>query len=169
MSAQSTEEQEVPKHAGGRPVAFNNFEDLEVAIAAYFDACDPHMEDRLVDSGVNQKGETIFLKRKIMTEQKPYTMSGLARALGVHRTTIRNYAKNAEYFITIAAARSRCEEYWEGRLDSPYSSGAKFNLSNNYEDWSDKREITGKDGSPLVGALVEFVGDDRPEPSNSTD
>jgi len=31
---------------------------------------------------VNQRGETIFTRREVMTPQRPYTTSGLARALG---------------------------------------------------------------------------------------
>src|SRR3954470_13497259 len=72
-----------PKNPVGRPLKFKTVDELEVAVQGYFDDCDPHVEQRVVDGGVNQKGETIWLKRAVMTEQKSYTLSGLARALGV--------------------------------------------------------------------------------------
>jgi hypothetical protein len=47
--------------------------------------CDPRLEGQLVESGIDQKSQTIFIKRKVMTEQKSYAVSGLARALGIDR------------------------------------------------------------------------------------
>jgi hypothetical protein len=46
--------------------------------------CDPRLEGQLVESGIDQKSQTIFIKRKVMTEQKSYTVSasGLLVRLG---------------------------------------------------------------------------------------
>ena len=146
-----------PKHPGGRPLKYETVEELDQAIRAYFDLCDPHIEDRVVDAGVNQRGETIWQKREVMTEQKPYLMTGLARALGVDRKTLKNYGKRDQFFPTVNDARSRCEEYAEGQLFGPYNRGAAFNLDNNYEDWRNRQELTGKDGEDLGKGWADMV------------
>jgi hypothetical protein len=79
-----------PRH---RPLKYETVEQLDRAINAYFDMCDPHTQRRVVDCRINEKGETIWREREVMTEQKPYTISGLANALGVSRQTILNYAE----------------------------------------------------------------------------
>ncbi|MFE5643256.1 terminase small subunit [Rhodococcus sp. NPDC056516] len=142
------------KNKGGRPLVFKSVEELDSAINAYFDMQNPHLEDRMVDSGVNEKGETIFLRRKVMTQQKPYTMSGLALALGVNRRTLLDYSKKDQFSPTLEAAKARCESYAESQLFGPFANGAKFNLINNYrgrhQDWSDRQELTGAEGAPLM-------------------
>ena len=154
------------KHAGGRPLKFDSVAKLDMAIQLYFDKCDPHVEPQMIAAGVNTNGKTMFDTREVITEQKPYTMAGLARAIGVDRKTLLNYKKRDEYFPSIKAAIDRCEEYAESQLFGPYSNGAKFNLINNYrgehQDWTDKTNIDHtSDGEP-VKALVEIVrsGDD---------
>jgi hypothetical protein len=74
-------------YKGGRPFKFTYPVEPRRLIQNYFDWCDPHQEQRLVEAGVNQQGKTIFTKRMMMTGQRPYTLSGLARAIGVNRTT----------------------------------------------------------------------------------
>jgi DNA-binding XRE family transcriptional regulator len=147
----------------GRPLTYETIEKLDAAIAAYFDMCDPHVEPRMVDGGVNQKGETIWLRRAVLTEQKPYTMTGLARALGVDRKTLLNYKNRDEYFPSIQGALNRCAEYAETQLFGPYANGAKFALTNNYgsdgAEWSDKKAVDHTTAGQPMKALVEFVGD----------
>jgi hypothetical protein len=93
-------------------------------------------------------------QRDIMTEQRPYTMTGLARAIGLTRQSLLNYKERDEYFDSIQAAMQRCQEYAEGQLFGPYANGAKFNLINNYrgkyQPWADKQEITGANDAPLM-------------------
>lgn len=157
----------------GRPLRFDTVEDLDAAINAYFDMQDPHIEERLVESGVNDRGETIFLKRKVMTEQKPYLVTGLALALGVSRQTLLNYRENEKFLDSVNAAVNRCQMYAESQLYGPYANGAKFNLINNYrgkhQDWSDKQEIDHKsDGKRIespaiyVSNIVPRGADDAP-------
>jgi hypothetical protein len=149
------------KNKVGRPLAYGSVEELQVAIDSYFAMCDPHIEEQIVESGMDNKGQTIFMKRKVMTAQRPYNMSGLARACGVDRRTILNYSNKEEFFPTIDDARARCEEYWEGRLDSPFSNGAKFNLSNNYDGWADKKEIDHTtQGHPILGGTTPLADED---------
>src|SRR5664279_5159706 len=134
----------------GAPFKFTDVQTLEIAIQAYFDSCDPHVQRRVVDAGINQQGETIWAERAVMTAPRPYTMTGLARALGVDRTTLLNYQDPEHYsdeipegirqgiIGSLRIARARCEEYAEGNLFSQYANGAKFGLINNYKGWADK-------------------------------
>jgi hypothetical protein len=141
--------QDLGPFKGGRPFKFTDPAALRQAIASYFDSCDPHQEERLVESGVNQHGQTIFATRMIMTRQKPYTTSGLARALGVARNTLLNYEDPEHYtdeipedvrqqlMSTMSDAKRRVEEFAEAQLFEGNANGAKFNLTNNH-GWVDK-------------------------------
>ena len=67
---------------------------LRREIQNYFDACDPHQEQRVVEAGVNQRGETIFTSLELMTPQKPYTTGGLGSGAGTSRQTLLDYQKS---------------------------------------------------------------------------
>lgn len=145
----------------GRPLKFETVQELDLAIQNYFAECDPHTAKALVETGRDSKGNMLFDTRTILTEQRPYTMSGLARALGISRQTLLDYSGRQEFLDSIAMAKQRCEEYAEGQLYGPYANGAKFNLINNYrgkhQDWADKHEVdhTTKDQPiPLLGGLA---------------
>ncbi|PYE14056.1 DNA-packaging protein gp3 [Williamsia limnetica] len=84
-----------------------------------------------------------------MTEQQPYTVSGLARALGVDRDTLVNYKKRDEFFGTVNAAYHRCHEYAESQFYGRAVTGAAFSLKNNW-GWKDRQELTGAEGAPLM-------------------
>jgi len=164
-------EPEQPKHAGGRPLKFETVEKLDVAIQAYFDTCDPHVEQRLVDGGVNQKGETIWLQRGVLTEQQPYTVSGLARALGVTRDTLINYRERDEFFDSIHAGYERCHEYAESQLYGRSANGASFSLKNNW-GWHDKQEIdhTSKGmPMPLLGGTTPLLNEEESDEPTTTE
>lgn len=151
------ENEDTPKHAGGRPLKFKTVEELDLAIRAYFDMCDPHTEQRVVEAGVNERGETIFVKRAVLTEQQPYTVSGLARALGISRETLINYKDRDQFSDSIHAAYERCHEWAEKQLYSRAATGAAFSLKNNW-GWRDRSEhaLTDPDGNP-VKAVVEII------------
>lgn len=134
-------------HAGGRPVLYKTSEDMQKIIDEYFEWCD----NRGIKT-VNSEG-----KEYMVSSPAPYTMSGLARRLGMSRQSLINYLNKDEFFDTIKAARSRIEEDVETRLmEGKNQSGAIFNLKNNFEQWLDKREteISGKDGGGIVLNLV---------------
>jgi hypothetical protein len=148
---------EPDKNPVGHPLKYKTKAELDMAIQTYFDMCDPHIEERMVATGVNANGETMFATRKILTEQKPYTMSGLARHIGLTRRSLINYKNRDEFFDSIVSAKQRCEEYWEGRLDSKHDRGAAFNLTNNYDGWRNRQELTGKDGEDLGKGWADMV------------
>jgi hypothetical protein len=61
------------KHPGGRPLKFKTVAELELAIQTYFDECDPHIIKHMEATGFNERGETMWRERSIMSEQRPYT------------------------------------------------------------------------------------------------
>ena len=114
----------------GRPLKFKSPKELEQKINEYFDYCDNRIKNIYTKEGAEVA----------ITHPAPYTMSGLARALGVDRDTILNYSKKEEYFGTIRDARNRVAEDVEIRLmETSNQSGAIFNLKNNF-GWKDKTE-----------------------------
>lgn len=145
----------------GRPLKFKTVEELDLAIQRYFDEQDPHVVKHMEASGFNERGQTMWTTREIMTEQRPYTMSGLARALGLSRQALLEYSQREKYGDSIQAAKDRCQEYAETQLFGPYANGAKFNLINNYQGkyqpWADKHSVdhTTKDQPiPLLAGLA---------------
>jgi hypothetical protein len=162
--------QQTPRRVG-RPLKYENVEELQARIDAYFADCDPHMEevtewvqarskkgDLLKDeNGLNY---LVKVKHKVMTEQKPYTITGLAVFLGTSRETLREYKERPEFVDSIKGALDRCERFAEHMLFSNSPTGAIFNLKNNY-GWKDKteQELSGPNGSPVT-ARVEFIGGD---------
>lgn len=137
----------------GRPFKFTDSKQLRMKIQGYFDNCDPHIVKKTLESGYNDRGETIWKERETMTEQIPYTITGLARELGVSRQTLVNYRSPEHYtdeidldlrqelMDAIEDAYQRVEEYNERALHrNGVANGIKFNLTNNF-GWVDKQVI----------------------------
>lgn len=119
-----------PKRSPGRPLAFKSVKELEDKIQEYFDYCDNKTKEVHSDK----------LGDMIMPDPEPYTMSGLARRLGIDRDTLINYSHKEDYFGTIRAARERVHEDVERRLLSTRNEkGAIFSLKNNF-GWREKNE-----------------------------
>lgn len=104
------------KHAGGRPPLYDSVEELDKLIQKYFDDC--------------------------IKDKRPYTMSGLAYALGMDRTSLIRYGKDERFYNSIKRAKQFVEQSLEEKLISTSGAtiGIIFNLKNNY-DWKDKQEI----------------------------
>jgi hypothetical protein len=88
---------------------------------------------------------------KCEEEKRPFTMSGLALALGMTRASLVNYGKSEVFFESIQRAKSICEAYTEEHLHTNTQvAGLIFSLKNNY-DWKDQRglEHSGPDGGPI--------------------
>ena len=140
------------KHAGGRPPKYKTVEELQKVIDEYFDFCDARGKKVWDD----EKG-----KEFMESWPAPYTMSGLARRLGMDRRTLLDYSKKDKFSPTIKAARERVHEDVETRLmDGKAQAGAIFNLKNNF-DWKDesRHDIT-SGGEPLNIVITESVEHD---------
>ena len=100
----------------GRPMKYKNVKAMQSDIDNYFKDCD--------ENG------------------RPYTVSGLAYALGTNRQTLLNYEEKEEFFDTIKRAKARIELFNEELLYNKdvSTTGVIFNLKNNY-GWKDKQEI----------------------------
>ena len=100
----------------GRPLLFSTPDELQQAIDAYWEDC-------------HQR-------------QVPYTMSGLAYALGINRNTLLNYEGREPFVGTVKRARERVErQLEEGLLTRERQvAGHIFNLKNNF-GWKDTQEV----------------------------
>lgn len=117
----------------GRPLKFSSVEEMETAIDEYFMSCEE--------------------------QGKPYTVSGLAVALGTTRRTLLDYEEKDEYSHTIKNAKQKIEAFNEEMLyskDVP-TVGVIFNLKNNY-GWKDKQEIEAEVSS-AVNINIELSDD----------
>lgn len=124
----------------GRPVKYKTVEELQKIIDEYFDWCDARAIKKADDSG----------KEYFVSFPAPYTMSGLARRLGLSRQGLMEYKAKDKFSDAIKAARERIHEDVETRLMEKQAAGAIFNLKNNF-GWKDetKTDIT-SDGKPLA-------------------
>lgn len=96
---------------------YKNAEEMKVLIEQYFSSCNE--------------------------VRRPYTISGLARHLGLTRKTLLEYQKKygGDYADVIEDAKTRIEEFVEACLFKPgIATGTIFNLKNNF-GWNDKQEI----------------------------
>lgn len=164
----------------GRPLKFKDIGELEKLIQAYFDDCDPHMEevtewveartrkgDLMKDA--NGLNYLVEITHRVMTKQKPYTITGLALALDTSRETLLDYEDREEFSDTIKKAKERCHNYVENTLLTGNPTGAIFNLKNNY-GWNDKTEtditskgesiksVTDEEKSKLLALLNDKTG-----------
>ncbi len=128
------------KRPVGRPPMFESAEQMQELIDAYFKECDGKP---LVDAD----GAPIRNKygKIIKDDRRPYTITGLALALGFNsRQALLNYEGKEEFNDTIRRAKARVERYAEERLyDKDGANGAKFSLANNFKGWSEKQQIEG--------------------------
>lgn len=125
----------------GRPVKFKTVEALQKVIDEYFVWCDERAIKKADDNG----------KEFFVSFPAPYTMSGLARRIGLSRQGLIEYSEKDEFSDAIKEARNRVHEDVETRLmDGKAQSGAIFNLKNNF-GWKDEQhtDIT-SGGKPLI-------------------
>lgn len=146
----------VNKNKGGRPMLYDKVEDLQKDIQDYFNSCWQYKFNKDGEVVVDEYGNPIWM------QTIPYTMSGLAFAIGMDRRTLLNYEKRDEFFPTINEARKIVERYAETRLyDKDGVNGAKFNLQNNFKDWEDKKKIDGNMSLNYEDKLKEMTDKDE--------
>lgn len=140
------------QNKGGRPPIFESPEEMKELIEEYFKQCDGVL---LTD----EEGNVLTDKagNPVYTKPRPYTITGLALALGfTSRQALLNYEAKEAFFDTIKKAKARVEQYAEERLfDRDGQNGARFSLSNNFKGWSEKQQIEANVNS--VNINVELV------------
>jgi hypothetical protein len=118
-------------HAGA-PRRYETAEALQAAIDQFFNQCDSRLKT-FVDKDGNETTALV---------PSPYTISGLALAIGLDRARLIEYGNNDEFYNVVKAARQRCEADIERRLlESSNQAGAIFWLKNNAQ-WRDQTEQT---------------------------
>lgn len=165
---------EEPKNKGGRPLKFQSVEELKKKVDRYFKDCDPHIIQAKTEwvqardsSGSLKKDENglnyyVKVTHDVMTEQEPYTITGLALALDTTRDTLIDYERGT-YFPddmaeetreglsdTIKRAKTRIAAYVERQLHGTTPTGAIFNLKANYA-W---RDNTDEDTLPPPNPII---------------
>lgn len=146
-------------HAGGRPPFFKpedgGVEEMQKRIDAYFEKCDGTL---LTDPN----GQPILTKwgQPIYINQEPYTVTGLALAIGfTSRQALLNYQGKQEFVDTITRAKAKVEAYAERRLfDKDGSSGAQFNLKNNFKGWDGEQKYNTEALEKLDEVLKQMGG-----------
>lgn len=100
--------------------------------------------------------EAYFTDRE--SKDKPFTVNGLALALGMTRETLLRYGEKEGFSDAVKAVRARLEDHWESRLAGPNAAGTIFWLKN--QGWSDKTEteMYGRDGGPVAVTTIKLVG-----------
>ena len=92
----------VYEYSPGRPMKFQDIEELRSMILKYFEDAAPHWEEQTeyIDCRDPKSGKIIIedgkviqdkVVRKVKTKQKPLTVTGLAVALGTSRDVLLDY------------------------------------------------------------------------------
>ncbi len=135
----------------------------------YFTDCDPHLDTvdivvhgTLPNGKRNPVGEIKTVPTK--TKQKPYTISGVARAIGLTTSQFKKLTNNSKdkslpklspaVKKLLVEALQKVEEYAEKQLYSGKATGAQFALKN-IGEWRDRFE---HDNPGLNQAVAELEG-----------
>lgn len=147
----------------GRPMKFQDIDELRAMILEYFKNAAPHWEEQTeyIDRRDPKSGKIVIedgkvvqdkVIRKVKTKQKPLTVTGLAVALGTSRDVLLDYEttyseKYPEFSNTIKEAKEQIKAYAEESLFGTNTAGVIFSLKNNwgfkdkYETENTNREV----------------------------
>jgi len=98
-------------------------------------------------------------------KNEPYTVTGLALALGLDRKGLLLYQGKNEYSNTIQKAKQKVQAYAERQLyRNGQVAGVIFSLKNNF-GWEDKvqQEISGPEGGPVQLEMSDLSPDEKRE------
>ena len=129
---------EYNKNHFGRPLKFRTPQDLQFAVDSYFDSCFKPIQNDEGELQTDKNGNVIY------EQFKPFTITGLALALDVSRSTLLDYQNkdNEDFSNIIARAKQKCEEYAERSLfDRNKARGAEFVLNTSYARWVPRKEF----------------------------
>ncbi len=153
----------VYEYSPGRPMKFQDIDELRAMILEYFKNAAPHWEEQTeyIDRRDPKSGKIVIengkvvqdkVIRKVKTKQKPLTVTGLAVALGTSRDVLLDYEttyseKYPEFSNTIKEAKEQIKAYAEESLFGTNTAGVIFSLKNNwgfkdkYETENTNREV----------------------------
>ncbi len=142
---------DAPKHAG-RPLKFATVQMLQQKVDEYFGDCDPHIAKQQMPVK-KADGTQYWAEVEVMTDQKPYTVTGLALALETSRKTLIDYESGKyddpdldeevtkQFSNTITRAKLKCHGFAEQHLYTGKTpAGAMFSLKNNF-GWVDESKV----------------------------
>ena len=134
----------------GRPKIYNNCLDLDGRAELYFESCWQTVEY------TKGKGDNVISWSK-WEQTRPYTMAGLAQALGMSTQSLLNYHADQDFFSLIKRHRHTCELYCQEQLyrKEPVA-GVIFTAKNHY-GMSDKVE------HEISGGITAIYIDDMPK------
>ena len=133
---------------GGRPPIFAFPEDMEIAVAQYFSSC--WTEKMIVSIDIEGNKDIRYEPFQVV----PYTMAGLAQAIGMSTSTLRAYGTTDKFSAIVLNARSVIEGFCEKQLHEGKNASTIWQLMQcNFGYRMPKQEsaveLTGKDGEPL--------------------
>lgn len=130
---------------GKANLKYKTVEQLQAAIDEYFNYCDNRIR-QVYSAKADGVIETL--------DPAPYTMSGLAYAMGIDRRTLLNYSKDESFFPLIKNARDRVEADVEERMSDKqtFTPGLIFNAKNNF-GWVDAQRVDARveQVQPILG------------------
>lgn len=124
------------KRKSGRPRKYTDARQLEKDMQKYFNAC--------WRPKINMYGQIIRDENgKMVFEQfRPYTVAGLALALGMSRETLLRYGEDEVFADVVSRAKDKVHAYTEEQLIAGRNpSGAAFSLKNNF-GWKDEQQVS---------------------------
>ena len=131
-----------------RPVKYKTVEELQSVIDEYFANCDNRIKE------IHKPDGEVYG----YSNPEPYTMAGLAQALGLSRQGLIEYKNKDKFSDAIKAARAKVEYDVERRMNDKdtFTPGLIFNAKNNF-GWKDKTEIDAKveQVTPILGGSTK--------------
>jgi hypothetical protein len=132
---------EETKNPVGRPLKFPTPEILNKKIREYFVSCWSQKLDMFGNPIFKKDANGKKTDQPVLTQHRPYTITGLALALGTSREVLLNYKERDEYTDSIKKALETCHNFAEEQLYvGKNPAGVIFNLKNNYK-WKDESKI----------------------------
>lgn len=144
---------EKKKHPGGRPPKFKDPQELQSKINDYFESC---WIDKVVEV-TDKDGNVTSTNSRY--QDRPYTVEGLALALGITRETLCQYEKDPKFSDAIKKAKLKIKmNVVERLIDSKNATGCIFWLKNNdREYYNDKIETHSEVNHGLSPDVKEMI------------
>lgn len=170
----------------GRPPKWSKPEQMQKLIDAYFASCwklqtfrTPNDEARKREANkpalTRAYAEADYIQAVRLDEEgtpifnriRPYTITGLALALGTTRETLRDYEKNIKFTDTVRRAKMIIHNFTEeGFIDGDITpSAAIFSLKNNY-GWTEEQTVNHGVADSLADLLTQ--ADEKPGSGKTT-